>query len=78
MLLDSTRVDSPITAGLAQRHAREMDALCSPVCSSSNFVQEYPLSYNNSHYDNDDDYSETDDDSEDSEDAMERAYHECE
>ena len=45
VLLDSAHIDSPISAGLAQRHAREVDARCFPVCCSSNFVQECPLSY---------------------------------
>ena len=46
VFLDST--SSATTAGFAQLHAREMDAMCSPVCSSSNYAQrcEYPLSYN--------------------------------
>ena len=64
VLLDDRTYSTPaLAAGLAQRHAREMDALCSPVCSSSNFVVERPLSY---------DSSDTDADSEE---EMERAFH---
>lgn len=37
VLLDSTY--SAYTAGFAQRQAREKDALCFPVCTSSNFVE---------------------------------------
>ncbi len=48
VLLDSTY--SANTAGVAQREARETDALCFPVCTSSNFVERsrYPLSYDSS------------------------------
>ena len=91
VLLDSTRIDSAITAGLAQRHAREMDALCSPVCTSSNFVElsstfvlpcmqifDPQSNIRNDTNDNDDTDSNDTDDNEDYEEAMERMYHSCE